>query len=259
MIDLNRAKKAFKEYCSQYNPEDKKIKLKIAHMERTAQVAKNIAQSLNLEQEDIELAELIGLLHDIGRFEQIKQYNTFVDKDSINHGEYGAKVLFEQGKIRDFIEEEKYDEIIKKAIQNHNRGASQIENELTPKELLHTRIIRDADKTDIFYVLMIDDIETCYGKEDFSKEKITDEVYSEFMEEQTINYQKMKNATDTLVAHFAYVFDFNFKYGLQYIKENNYLDKLYKRFNFSNEETEQRIQNVYYMSKKYIEKRLEEE
>lgn len=109
MIDIVRAKKAFKEYVKKYNPDDSKVKLKIAHIERTAEVAKKLATELMLEKEDIELAELIGLLHDIGRFEQIRIYHTFVDKISIDHGKLGAKILFEDGLIRNFIEDKKYD------------------------------------------------------------------------------------------------------------------------------------------------------
>ena len=61
---------------------------------------------LNLSEEDILLAELIGLLHDIGRFEQIKNYHTFLDKESIDHAEYGNKILFEDDLIRNFITED---------------------------------------------------------------------------------------------------------------------------------------------------------
>ena len=66
--------------------------------------------------EDENLAKLIALLHDIGRFEQIRLYHTFSDKDSINHAEFGAKLLFEDGLIRKFVETDKYDKIIKNAI-----------------------------------------------------------------------------------------------------------------------------------------------
>ena len=36
---------------------------------------------------------LIGLLHDIGRFEQVKVYDTFSDIDSIDHADYGVEIL----------------------------------------------------------------------------------------------------------------------------------------------------------------------
>ena len=252
MIDIKRAKYAFKEYVKNYNPEDPQIKLKIAHMERVADVARNTAQYLKLSEEDIELAELIGLLHDIGRFEQIRIYHTFVDKKSINHGEFGAKILFEEGLIREFIEDNQYDNIIKKAILNHNR--KEIEDGLTERELLHSKIIRDSDKTDILYILTFDKTKTCYGVEDFSNQKFTDEVYREFMEERTLNYSNMENEADILVAHFAYIFDFNYEYGLNYIKENGYLEKLYKRYNFKDKETMEKYNKIYEEAKSYIEK-----
>lgn len=116
MINIDKAKKAFDKYVEKYDVSNDRIKLKIDHIKRTAECSKNIAKSLKLADDDVKLAELIGLLHDIGRFEQLRVYNTFLDKDSINHGEYGVKILFQDGKIRDFIDDNQYDEIIKKAI-----------------------------------------------------------------------------------------------------------------------------------------------
>ena len=55
------------------------------------------------------------MLHDIARFEQVKRYHTFVDRNSVNHGELGVKILFEEGLIRNFIEE--YNKIYEKVKQ----------------------------------------------------------------------------------------------------------------------------------------------
>lgn len=253
-IDIQKAKRAFKEYVKNYDPNDPQIKLKIEHIERTANVARNTAESLNLPQEDIQLAELIGLLHDIGRFEQIKRYHTFVDKKSINHGEFGVKILFEEGLIRKFIEDNKFDEIIKNAILSHNKA--NIDERLTEKEKLHAKIIRDSDKTDIFYILTFDKTSTIYGVEDLSNETITDEIYREFIEDKMINYKNMETEADILVAHFAYVYDFNFDYGLKILQKNGYVKKLYNRYNFSNQETMERYSNVYNCTLKYLENRL---
>ena len=252
-IDIIKAKKAFKEYVKNYNPEDEKIKIKIAHIERVSQISKKLAENLKLSQEDIELAELIGLLHDIGRFEQVKRYNTFVDKDSINHGEYGVKILFEDGLIREFIKNDKYDRIIKLAILNHNKA--DIEKGLTKRENLHAKIIRDADKIDIFSVLTTGDKKAIWEKEDLSNDKITDEIYREFIEDKSINYKNRKTSADILVSHFAYVYDFNFKETLEVIRQNNYIDKLYKRFIFNDKETMKKFNNIYETAKKYLEEK----
>ena len=256
MIDITKAKEVYKTYLENYNLEDKRIQLKKSHIERTSQVSKKIAESLNLEKEDIELAELIGLLHDIGRFEQIKQYHTFADKDSINHGEFGTKILFKEGKIREFIDTPEYDEIIRKAIINHNRKS--IEDGLNERELLHAKIIRDADKIDIIYILTFEKKETLYDKKDISNEKITDEIYQEFIEGKTVDYKKIQSAVDKIVAHFAYVYDFNFKFSLKYIYDNQYLKKYYQRHTFSDEETIRKYDLVYSRATEFVKENIGE-
>ena len=251
LIDMIEAKKAFKEYVKKYNPEDEKIKIKIVHIEKVAENSKRIAQNLGLSQEDVELAELIGLLHDIGRFEQVRLYHTFVDKDSINHGEYGAKILFEDGLIRNFIKDNKFDKIIKLAIVNHNRA--DIEEDLTERERLHAKIIRDADKTDIFRILISGDKKAIWEKADLSDDKISDEIYREFVEDKRINYKERKTSADILVSHFNYVYDLNFPETRKIIRDNKYIDKLYEKFKFNDAETMKRFNEIHRLSKEYIE------
>lgn len=252
MIDIQKAKQELKRYVNNYNVDDKKIKLKIAHIERTATIAKEIAKSLDLSEEDIQLAELIGLLHDIGRFEQIKKYQTFSDKDSVNHAELGAQILFEHGLIRNFIQDNRYDKIIKKAILNHNKNKKDV-TFLDEKEELHSKIIRDADKTDIIYLLTFEEKKVAWEKADLSKDIISEEIYREFIEDKAINYKEKKTAADTLVSHFAFVYDFNYKYGLQFIKKKEYFKKIHQRFEFEDKKTNERYQNIYYLVEKELE------
>ncbi len=254
MIEIKKAKKVLKKYVSNYDISNNRIRVKIGHIERVATIAKEIAQNMQIPEEDIQLAELIGLLHDIGRFEQVRRYNTFIDKDSVNHGKLGAEILFEQGMIREFIEDTQYDEIIKKAILNHNRNKDdmQVANE---RELLHSKIIRDADKTDIIYMLTFEDKETAWGSSKLEDEKITEDIYQQFIEDQTINYAKRKTGVDVLVSHFAYAFDFNTSYALQKIKEKEYFKKIYQRFKFEEKETQEQMKKIYQIVEEYLEKK----
>lgn len=254
MIEIKKAKKVLKKYVSNYDISNNRIRVKIGHIERVAIIAKEIAQNMQIPEEDIQLAELIGLLHDIGRFEQVRRYNTFIDKDSVNHGKLGAEILFEQGMIREFIEDTQYDEIIKKAILNHNRNKEdmQVANE---RELLHSKIIRDADKTDIIYMLTFEDKETAWGSSKLEDEKITEYIYQQFIEDQTINYAKRKTGVDVLVSHFAYAFDFNTSYALQKIKEKEYFKKIYQRFKFEEKETQEQMKRIYQIVEEYLEKK----
>lgn len=256
MIDITKAKKAFKEYVKNYDIENPKIKLKIAHIERTSEVARKMAESLELQKEDIELAELIGLLHDIGRFEQVRKYNTFVDHLSENHAKIGVDILFKDGLIRRFIEDDKYDKIIELAIINHNKDKNMLPTNLSPKEELHVKLIRDSDKVDIIYILTFDDQKTLWDSDDLNKETFSDDIYNEFIKDHNIIYKNRKTNADKLISQFAFAFDFNFDYGLKYIDENKYYDKLYNRFNFEDEKTRKRFKEIYNLTEKYIKERL---
>ena len=112
-----------------------------------------IATNLGLTEEEIQVAKLIALLHDIGRFEQVKLTEGFIDNNHFDHADYGAEILFKGNMIRKFIDENKYDEIIKKAIYNHNK--LKIEKDLDEKQKLHCQIIRDADKLDNFRAIKV--------------------------------------------------------------------------------------------------------
>ena len=252
MIDIKKAKQEVNKYINKYDIDNDRIKTKVAHIGRVANMARKIAENLNLEKEDIELAELIGLLHDIGRFEQVRIYNTFVDRDSVNHGELGVKILFEDRLIDKFVEDRQYDDIIKKSILNHNRSPKNIETS-SERELLHSKIIRDADKIDILYILTFGKKEIAWEKADLSNDTISDEIYREFIEEKSIDYSKRQTSADILVSHFAYIYDINFKCSLKIIKENKYLEKIYNRFTFKDELTNKRINKIYNIAKEHVE------
>ena len=247
MIDMLVAKKAFANYVKNYDIQNDKIKLKVEHIERVSQIAKKLTMKLELNKEDVALAELIGLLHDIGRFEQIKRFNTFNDSKSVNHGEFGVHVLFnkQDGIIRKFVEDNQYDNIIKNAIFYHNKDKSDIPDDLTTRELLHIKILRDSDKIDILNILTYAKKETAWEKADLSDDLITEEIYNEFMENGRIDYHKKKTSADHLVGHFAYIFDFNFPESIQFVKQQNYIEKIYKRFVFHDLKTMEQYQKIY--------------
>ncbi len=252
-IDIEKAKQAFKEYVKNYDPEDKQVKLKIEHIERVSQLARNMAEKLKLDEEDIKLAELIGLLHDIGRFEQIRIYHTFIDKKSINHGELGAKVLFKEGLIRKFIETDEFDEIIRLSIINHNRD--DIEEDLTERQLLHAKLIRDADRTDIFYILITGEEKTIWETDNMNNEIVTNEIYREFIEDKHIKFKNMETSGDILVGHFTYIYGLYFKPALKIFKDKKYVDQLYNRFSFTNKDTAEKFKVIHEKAKQYIEEK----
>lgn len=255
MIDLEKANKFYKEYIKNYNPQNPKIALKIAHIFRTAEKARKIAINLNLSEEDIKLAELIGMLHDIGRFEQLKQYNTYNDRESINHGELGVRILFEERLIEKFVEDRQYDRIIYLTIINHNRD--NIEEGLNYRELLHCKIIRDADKWDIFYVETIESNEAIWGTSNpiFDNE-ITPEIMEGYMKNGRIDYSKIKVKEDVFIVELSHIFNIYFDYTLDNIVRESYLKIIRNRYDFQNEKLKEQLDLAYDKAYRYIEERL---
>lgn len=256
MIDLVSAEKEFNNYTSRFKVDDNKVNIKIKHTYGVVQISGYIAEKLNLSIEDIELAKLIGLLHDIGRFEQAVRYDNYNDYDTMDHANFATKLLFEENLIRKFIVDNRYDSIIEKAIKNHNKF--EIEEGLNDRELLHAKIIRDADKTDNFVVKQYQDFYSLFRKkeDDVAKEEITDVVWKEFLSEKTIITHHRKTSMDAWVSYLAWVYDYNFVPGLQYLKENNCIDKVIDRLEYKNEDTKEKMEYVRKATKKYINNRI---
>lgn len=77
MINLEKAWETFQEFVKTYNQNDEMIQLKIEHTYRVCEYSKKIADSIHLSKNETNLAIVIALLHDLGRFEQVKMYHSF--------------------------------------------------------------------------------------------------------------------------------------------------------------------------------------
>lgn len=134
MINREKVISQFRCYVDRFDQTMNGVQLKYAHLLRVSALCEEIADSLRMSAADRDIAWLIGVLHDIGRFEQLRTYHTFVDYRSIDHAKYGAKYLFDDGHITDFLADRKNDEVIFLAISQHN--AYELRNDLTPRQRL---------------------------------------------------------------------------------------------------------------------------
>ncbi len=251
-IDMLKAKRAFNEYVNNYDIKDNKVQLKIKHTYKVVENSKMISERLGLSKDEQNLAQLIALLHDIGRFEQLRKYNTFVDRISVNHAIQGIEVLFEQNKIRNFIETNKYDEIIKTAILNHNRA--EIEERLNQKTKLQAQIIRDSDKLDIFRVILESNPEDTMtiNTQDIENEEVTEEIYKQFIRKEKLDYNNIRTNMDIMFSWLAYSYDLNFRESKEYIIENNYMDRITQILKYKNVDTKRRIEEGVKKAKEYL-------
>lgn len=210
---LNDAIEEFNNYTSNFDMKENALTVKYEHSFRVMEHCFTIAKSLKLSETDIKIVGLIGLLHDLGRFEQFKQYKTFMDNKSIDHGDLSSDILFKDNYIRKFIEDDSYDEIIRKSIKYHNKYEI---GECNERELLFSKIIRDADKIDILYMYL-----NSYKENMIKNEDITPRVFDKCINKQPISFDDIITQMDQRILGIAMIYDINFKISFELIKENN--------------------------------------
>ena len=276
VINRKNVINAFAEYVRNYDPSDEKIKLKIDHTYRVAGLCQRIAESLGLSEPDVDIAWLLGMLHDIGRFEQIRRFGTFNDVQSVDHAEFGADLLFKEGLIRKFAEgyyeecelarsgNEEAEQIIKNnehhnkdtgllelAIRQHNKY--RVKEDLTERQRMFCDILRDADKVDIFKVNADIPMEIIYDvtTEELKSGVISKEVLESFYKRETVLKSVRKSAVDHIVGHISLLFELVYKESYRQAKEQGYV---YKLLDFKSDVPE--VNAEFYNMRKYVDEFL---
>ena len=251
-MDLEKAQKEFIKYTENYDLRDSNIIRKQLHSIRVMELSEKIAKRLNLSKEKIEIATLIGLLHDIARFEQYTRYHTFKDAESVDHGDLGVEILNKD--LHKYIDKDKYDEIIKLAVKNHNKY--KIEEGLTQEQELFAKIIRDADKIDIFYegVVMF-----WKGNESAVEEStISPEVFEQIQNNIQVKRGTRQTPVDNVLSVLAFIFDINFKTSFEILKQEDYINKMLNRYNMKDEQSKKELEEIRNIANKYVEQKIRE-
>lgn len=214
----------FNKYVSNYDLNNKDIRLKYNHSFRVMELSEKYANLLGLYEEDVKLAKTIGLLHDIGRFEQLAVYHTYNDSKSIDHADYSVEQLFDKEEIKRFYKNKNHWDIIRLAIKNHNKFA--ITGVSDDRCLLHCHLIRDTDKLDILYnwstlhdIFPID--------EDI---KFSSNVITSIRNHESVKKEDIKNPSDRNACFMAFIFDIHFDECVS--EAYNYIKKVYKELKY---------------------------
>lgn len=255
-MNLQYAKQQFEQYLDNYDRTDDKVRLKIAHTYGVTECSRQIAERIGLNREDTELAQLIGLLHDIGRFEQVKRFDSF-EPSVMDHAAFGVEILFEEGMIRKFVTEDRWDRIIRIAIAKHSDF--KLQGIRDTRELLHAKIIRDADKLDNCRVKIADAVETILEvpAEEVGKEDISAEVMEQFLRKESVYSPARRTKMDYWLSYLAYFFDINFQETLDIVREKQYVEKIIDRIPYSNPRTARQMETVREQLLAYIAERRE--
>ncbi len=236
-MNRTKAEQVFRSYTDNYDSSDVKIKLKIDHTFRVAEIADRIAAGIGA---DRDFAWLSGLLHDIGRFEQVKRYGTFYDAVSIDHAELSADILFKDGLYERFAEalasgdesseksgyhlDEKQKKLLETVIRLHNKLA--VPDGLDEETLMYTRILRDADKADIFRVLTEPPYDGRNERIINSAVPASEKVMSLVMERRCVPRGITETEFESLVSHCCMAFELEYKVSRDIVSGQGYLDTL---------------------------------
>jgi len=230
--NLNELKNWFKIYVHTFQNSDPEIQqnfdMKENHTMRVCKEIRTIGKQLGLNDDEQRLAEIIGLLHDVGRFEQYARYKTFMDKKSENHAELGLKILAKFDVLK--LIDKPVQEIILQAIKHHNQPSLPLEN--TERWMFYAKLIRDADKLDIWKVV-IDYYSRIAARRTGAIELdlpdtpgFSEEVYSDLISRRFVDIKYVRNLNDLKLLQVGWIFDINFQATMDCINERGYLEMI---------------------------------
>lgn len=260
MIEIESAKQELINYVKQQKIHNPRVIRKLDHIMRVVEISRKLAIDLKLTEEQVQLAELIGLLHDIGRFKQYQIFNENTNSimldtsEKFNHGEVGVEVLKKDNYIRKYMQEDKYDEIIYTAVYEHNRY--ELSQGLTKQKELFCKIIKDADKMDLIY----EGVDIYWKQKEEIQEieagELSKEMLKDFYQHKLANNRNRVSKTDQILRFTSFVFDINFLYSFKVLKENNHINQMIDRFCYQLPETKVEMSKIKEIANQYIDKKI---
>jgi hypothetical protein len=256
---IRQLQRWFKEYVHTFREPDsthqRSYDLKEAHTARVVEAMERITRALGLGENTRRVAAATALFHDLGRFPQYQRYRTFRDRDSENHAKLSVRELIRHRVLNVLVPAER--QLIGRAITFHNR--MQFPGHLDPETLLHSRLIRDADKVDILRVMA----EELQKPQSLRNPVITlgldcqlgvrEEVYRRLFAGEVMSYAELDNVNEFKVLQMSWVFDINFLPTFEILRERDHIDVIAATL----PDTPIRCEALAFV-KAYIERRLEE-
>jgi hypothetical protein len=227
---LDGLKVWFEDYVLRFSSDDpivqENIDLKREHSLRVCEAIVDIGRSLGLSLEDLCVAEAAALLHDIGRFEQFRQYRTFMDYRSEDHAALGVGVIRANQILRGL--EPAATEIIIRVVGYHNRADLPAGED--ERCLFFLKLLRDADKVDIWRLVTDHYQDAGHDRNQTidldlpDRPEISDGVYKTLMNGKLVRMADLKTLNDFKMLQIGWVYDINFPRTIEIIRENKYLE-----------------------------------
>ena len=230
---LEKLRASFDDYVAGFYGDDDyvnaNLQLKEEHSRRTCQEMLYLADELRLNANQRRTAQAIALFHDIGRFEQFVTHQTYHDPRSVDHCLLGVQIL-QKTKILDVLDSEERD-LIEKAIRYH--GLKELPKNLNGQCLLFSKLLRDADKLDVFHVVINNYRDYKDNPEEFAFEvELPDEpgyspdVVEDVLRGRRIEYDRLRTLNDMMLLQLGWVYDVNFAPTLKRISKSRFLEMI---------------------------------
>ena len=231
-IDLLNLSQWVSNYCRKFHlPDDadqRNIALKETHTYRVAANMCSLSSEMLKNRNKVLVAEAVGLLHDIGRFSQYAQYRTFRDNVSVNHGRLGAEVIESANILRGLPLNEQ--QMVIDAVRYHN--ALGIPDSLDPETIFFLKMIRDADKLDIwrifadYYAKDAADRESAAGLGLPDTPGYTHAVLACLAERRLATLASLQTLNDFKIAQLTWVYDLNFPTSFRLAADQGHIDRI---------------------------------
>ena len=250
MVDRERVIQSFNDYASGYDSSDEKIRLKIVHTFKVASLCEKISRSISLDDDDCDLAWFIGMMHDIGRFEQVRRFSSFFDTGLVDHAEFGADLLFGDGLLAWFADE--CDPVVEVAIRMHNK--LKVGQGLSAREAMFCNIVRDADKIDILRVNVDSPASEIYNctPEAVREASISPEVEEVFYQHRCVPRELRRTEADLVVSHGCLCYELVYPFSTEEVLRQGFVFQLLS-FPTDNPETARKLKAMNAHMRDYLE------
>jgi hypothetical protein len=195
------------------------------------------------------------LFHDIGRFPQYADFKTFRDALSVNHAALGARILAEKQVLANLSQKEQA--LVLHAVKFHN--AYTLPDIGDSETLLFLKLIRDADKLDIWRVFVeyyespAEERASAAGLGLPHGTGYSADLLSSIFEKQVISLSSLRTLDDFKLLQLSWIYDLNFTVSLKLLVARDYVGSIVKTLPPGNE-----IRRVSSFLHQYIQHRLQE-
>jgi len=224
---LNRL---FLNHIRSFGEVDERVKahfnLKIQHTYGVVRNIQEIARQEGMEEQTVQMARIIALLHDLGRFRQFMDYGTFDDTKSLNHAELSVRLLIEEGFDKLIPDEALF--LISRSILQHNQP--EITDNHNSKVFLFAKLLRDADKMDIWKIQSKKDVVyTLDVFESADHYDVPGEIHRCFRETRIVRIELASSINDFRLLRLGWIFDMNFQATFRLLIQKDYASMILAR------------------------------